>query len=203
VGDRIVGIFGGTFDPPHIGHLVAAQDVVEALGLDELRLVVAARPPHKEPVVAGSADARLRMVRAAIEGDGRLTASRIELDRPGASYTVDTLRAIRSTAPDLDLRLVVGADQLAAFDSWKEPEEVARLARLTVMDREGQRVSSRSAGGLDVTYDTVAVTRIDVSSTLVRRRVAEGRSVRYLVPHAVRHIIEEEGLYAQRAPRTG
>lgn len=201
---RRIGLFGGTFDPPHVGHVIVAQDVRDALDLDEMWFVVAARPPHKVGAAAegdrgASAETRVRMVEAALGDDPCMRASRVELDRPGLSYTADTLRAVRRQEPGAELSLVIGADQLRAFGTWKEPEEIARLARLTVMGREGTGASTADVP-LDIEYDTVEVTRIDVSSTLVRRRVAEGRSIRYLVPEAVRRIIESEGLYARVSP---
>ena len=190
-------MFGGTFDPPHVGHLIVAQDAVEALGLDELRFVVAGDPPHKAESAA-SPEQRARMTEAAVGDDPRLRVSRVELEREGASYTVDTLRRLREDEPDAGFVLLIGADQLRDFASWREPGEIARLARLVVMAREGhdpRRVDPSVDLGVDVEYDVVDVTRVDISSTRIRERISSGRSVRYLVPAAVRRIIEAEGLY--------
>lgn len=199
-----IGVFGGTFDPPHVGHLIVAQDVVEALRLDRLLLVPVAEPPHKPGRTPASADARARMLEAAVAGDPRMEVSRVEIDRGGPSYTVDTLRWLRGRHPEDEIHLVVGVDQLRGFARWREPEEVARLARLVVLSREGVD-PARVAAGVDVSYRTVPVTRVDVSSSDVRGRIREGRSVRYQVPEAVRRIIEEEQLYRQgeTAPRKG
>src|SRR5262245_36348699 len=127
------GVFGGTFDPPHLGHLIVAQDVVEKLALDRLLLVPAALPPHTPDSEPAPAALRARMVEAAIGNHPRIQMSPIELDRPGPSYTVDTLRALRESSPGDELFLVIGADQLRSFSSWRSPEEVSRLARLVVI----------------------------------------------------------------------
>jgi len=190
------GVFGGSFDPPHVGHLIVAQDVVESLGLDRLLLVPAARSPHKEAEAPAPADFRVRMLEAAVGDHPKLEVSRIEVERGGTSYTVDTLQALRQASPADELFLLIGADQLRAFAAWRAPGEVARLAQLVVMARDG--VSAEGAEPLlDVTYETVAVTRVDVSSTDIRRRLREGRSIRYLVPEAVRRIIEVERIYSR------
>lgn len=189
-----IGVFGGTFDPPHVGHLIVARDVVEALDLERLLLVPAGEPPHKPERATAPPDVRVRMLEAAVEGDARLRVSRIEVERSGPSYTVDTLRELARLHPGEELHLIIGVDQLREFSSWRQPEEVARLARLVVMAREGLDPAD-VAPGVGVAYETVRVTRVDLSSTSVRRRVREGRSVRYRVPEAVRRIIEDEELY--------
>lgn len=193
---RRIGLLGGTFDPPHVGHLVVARDVLEALGLDEVRLVVAARPPHK-PGADAPAEARARMVEACLAEarEPGLVASRVELEREGPSYTVDTLRALREREAGVEITLILGADQAPDFGSWKEPREIAELARLVVVARAGESPAEIDPG-LDVDWETLEVTRLDVSSTGIRRRLREGRSVRWLVPGPALEIIEEEGLYA-------
>jgi len=191
---RRIALFGGTFDPPHHGHLVVAQDVAEALELDALYLVPSGTPPHKREAPVSPALVRLEMVRAAIDGDLRLHASEIELRREGPSYTVDTLRAVRERRSGAELFFLLGADQFAELDTWKEPEEVARLARLTVLTRGGEDPST-AGPRVEVPHDSVPVTRIDVSSTRIRERVRAGRPIRYLVPEAVRRIIQRERLY--------
>lgn len=188
-----IGVYGGTFDPPHVGHLIVASEVCDALRLDRVLLVPSAEPPHKRGSVRASAELRLRMVRAAIAGDRRLEVDDIELRREGASYTVDTLRALRERDPGCELFFAVGVDQLREFHSWREPDEVARLAHLVAISRGGEQVDE----DFPFPVTRVGVTRIDLSATDVRRRLSEGRSVRYLVPDAVREIIEREGLYRQ------
>ncbi|HZD03830.1 MAG TPA: nicotinate-nucleotide adenylyltransferase [Longimicrobiales bacterium] len=192
-----MGVLGGTFDPPHLGHLVVAQDVAEALDLDEVRFVVAARPPLKPDRQPAPGEVRAAMVEAAVAGNPRFRLSRIELDRGGASYTVDTVRALREAEPGVEWFVVIGADQLAQLTEWREPEALGRLARLVVVSRRGHTPGPSGAGGSSVPWRSVEVTRIDVSSTEVRGRVAAGRSVRYLVPETVRRIIEERGLYRE------
>lgn len=184
-------MFGGTFDPPHLGHLAAASDAFEALGLDRLLFVPAAEPPHKRGRERTPAALRLEMVRAAIAGDPRFAADDRELRRGGPSYTVDTLRELRGDAPADELYLLVGADQMREMHTWHRASELARLATPAVLSREG---GGAPAGGAFRPVP-VPVTRVDVSATELRRRVAAGRSIRYLVPEAVRAIVERERLY--------
>lgn len=193
---RRLGLFGGTFDPPHLGHLVVAQDVVERLELDRLFFVPAGEPPHKVEDRLSPAAVRLAMVQAAAGDDPRLGVSDVEVAREGPSYTVDTLRWYRERHPGAELFFLMGADQLVRFRSWREPREIARLARLVVMAREGVD-PERLDPGIEVPFLRVPVTRVDISSTEVRRRIREGRSIRYLVPEPVRRIIEREGLYRE------
>lgn len=189
-----IGVFGGTFDPVHVGHLVVAQDVHEALDLDRVLFVPAAEPPHKRSEPVSHPDVREEMLRAAVGHDPRFRVSDVELRRGGVSYTVDTVRSLRDFHAGAELHVIIGADQLAELDTWKEPEEIGRLARFAVMSREGEDPGEIRAP-VDVELRRVEVTRVDVSSTVVRERVGAGRPVRYLVPEAVRRIIESEGLY--------
>lgn len=195
-----IGVFGGTFDPPHVGHLIVARDVAEALDLDRVLLVPAARPPHKTDPDTPPAPAslRLEMLRVAVTDDPVLEVEDLELRREGPSYTVDTLESLAARHPGEALVLVIGVDQLAELATWRSPEALGRLARLAVMARAGTDPRAIDPG-VDVPFDVVPTTRVDVSSTEVRRRLAEGRSIRYLVPDAVRRIIEREGLYAHGA----
>jgi nicotinate-nucleotide adenylyltransferase len=186
-----IGIFGGTFDPPHVGHLIVASDACVALELDRLILVPSADPPHKRGAVTGTPEQRLEMVRAAVRDDPRFAVDDLELRREGASYTVDTLRALRSRYPEAELFFLVGVDQMRELHSWREPREVARLARLSVVTREGDTPDADSP----FEHTVVPVTRIDLSATDIRRRIREGKSVRYLVTEEVAGMIEEFGLY--------
>lgn len=185
-----LGVFGGTFDPPHIGHLVAAQDARTALELDRVVLVPAAVPPHKldRPITPGHL--RLELLRAAVAGDAGFEVDDMELRRDGPSWTVDTLRALREGRPDAELFLLVGMDQFAEFDTWRDPDQIRRLARIAVLDRGG----AAAPAGAD--WTAVHVTRIDLTSTEVRRRVAAGRPIRFLVPDPVESLIVRHGLYA-------
>jgi nicotinate-nucleotide adenylyltransferase len=179
-----------------VGHLIAASDACRILRLDVLLLVPSAVHPFKHGRMRTPAPLRLEMVRAAVEGDPRLVPDALELERAGPSYTVDTLRAVRARDPGGALFFLTGADNLREFPSWREPDEILRLATLAVLSREGEG----AAGVPGVPAVAVPVTRVDVSATEVRRRVAAGESIRYLVPEPVRAIIEREGLY--RGPLT-
>ena len=191
-GARRLGVFGGTFDPPHHGHLIVGAEAHEALGLDRLLFVPAADPPHKA-VTGATPEQRVRMLRAALAGDERFAVDELEIDRGGASYTVDTLRELRAREGETtELFFLLGVDQYRVFGSWREPHEVARLARLAVMGRAGEAVEPDPAYPAHI----VEVSRIDISSTAIRRRVSEGGSSRYWVPEAVREIIEAEKVYA-------
>ncbi len=190
-GERAVGIFGGTFDPPHLGHLIVASDVCLGLELDRLLFIPAAVPPHKQALVEASAKQRLAMVRAAIQGDPRFQADDLELRRAGPSYTVDTLRALHERFPGSELYFLLGADALREIHTWREPEEIARLARLVVFARGGEAAQGQSR----LPVRSVPVTRVDISASEIRHRVRAGVCIRYLVPEAVREIIEREKLY--------
>jgi nicotinate-nucleotide adenylyltransferase len=182
-----LGVFGGTFDPPHIGHLIVARDVLERLGLARVLFVPALEPPHKRGRSISPAGVRLEMLQAAVSRHPGFAVDDLELRRSGPSYTVDTLLALRERHADDELFLLLGADQYADLDSWHRPEEIRRLARIVVLARGGD------APGGDVL--SVPVTRIDISSTGVRSRVADGRSIRWLVPEAVEHLIRHHHLY--------
>lgn len=179
-----IGIFGGTFDPPHVGHLVVTQDALECLDLDRLVVMPAGRPPHREAVL--DPDTRLDLVRRAFEGDDRIHVSDVELKREGPSWTVDTLEwAHRDLGPGA-LFLIMGADQFRSFPGWREPERILSLARLAVMTRPGEELAAT-----DVPHEVIEVTRVDLSSTRVRRRLEEGRSIRYMVPERIRPVVEQ------------
>jgi len=192
-----VGVFGGAFDPVHIGHLAAAQEVAEELGLDQVLLVPALQPPHKESQGLTVAPIRIDMLREAIREHPLFGISEVECRRPPPSFTVDTLRELREIEV-AKWHLILGADQWRRFGTWREPDEIARLAELVLVTRDGDRPADIDPGltsGVRPPFREVAITRIDISSTLVRRRVREGRSIRYLVPDGVRRIIEAEKLY--------
>ena len=208
-----IGVFGGTFDPPHTGHLIVAQDAALALGLDRILFVPAARPPHKRDVDVTAPAVRSEMLHLAIADDARFGMDTLELDRPGASYTVDTLRELAAREPLVRWTLLIGADQYEEFATWREPDEIRRLAQLAVLTRRGTHgaaagTPSAGATGLPEGGSAVPaahrigngdvalqVTRIDISATEVRRRVAAGLPIRYLVPQAVEEFIFERKLY--------
>ena len=191
---RRLGIFGGTFDPPHIGHVAVARQLVGTGDLDEVVWMPVRTPPHKPDRSIAPTGLRMEMVRAATYGAEGQVVSDLELAREGPSYTVDTLRALRSEYPDVDPVLILGVDQFAELSTWREPEEVARLARLWVLEREGESPSDVDPG-VDVEWTAAPVPRIDVSSSDIRRRIREGESFQHLVPEGVAEVIEREGLY--------
>ncbi|MFW6193269.1 MAG: nicotinate-nucleotide adenylyltransferase [Gemmatimonadota bacterium] len=185
--DTRLGFLGGTFDPVHVGHRVVAQDIVEKLDLDRLLVVPAGRPPHREAVFA-AAD-RLAWTRAAFEGDDRVEVSDLELRRSGPSYTVDTVERVLAERAPGRLFCVIGVDQLEEIGSWRAPDRIAGLSTLTVMSRAGEDPEALR-GEVEVPFETVGVTRIDLSSRRIRRRLSDGRGVRYLVPEGVRREVE-------------
>jgi len=196
-----LGILGGTFNPPHIGHLVCAQEALDQLELDEVVLMPANEPPHKQVAADPGAEARLGMCEAAVAGDERLAVSRLELDREGRSFTVDTLRTLHDQHPQDDLTFIVGGDMARSLPTWREPEAVLELASLGVAERAGSerediRGELRALHG--ATPERVRffdMPRIDVSSSMVRERVATGRPIRHLVPEAVAEAIAQNGWY--------
>lgn len=203
---RRTGVFGGTFDPPHLGHHSVALDVADALHLDEVVWIPAGDPPHKRGRALTPAHLRLRMVRAATSDEPRFRVSELEVDREGPSFTVDTLRALAAAEPTADLFLVMGIDQYRTFDHWRSPEQILAMASLAVVDRGGESVSPGSGsphGGRDPDalqgrrgrVISVPVKRVDISSTQVRAAVERGESAAGLVSPDVAQIIEEEGLY--------
>ena len=195
------GLLGGTFDPIHTGHLILAQEVVWRLGLDGMWFIPAGVPWMKrdEPLTEGVH--RGEMVRLAIEEDPRFHYLSLELDRPGETYTVDTLEELRSgEMGDGELLVVMGVDTLHTLHRWKQPERILELARLVIALRPGHGELDLSAlEGVDPTVSegvmTVPMPLIDISGTELRRRVSNSEPVRYLVPDVVANYIEEHGLY--------
>ncbi len=203
---RQLALFGGTFDPVHFGHLITARAVREQCGFERITLVPAGSSPHKEsPQAAGSH--RLAMLELAVGGDPVFDISRVDLDRTGPSYTFDTLTALRREhGADVELRWIIGADMLEGLSAWRRAGEVLGMVQIIVAARPPwwERIPAILAD-LRGQFDPEQVRRveesmastplIDIASSTVRRRVAEGRSVRYLVPESVRSYIEEHGLY--------
>jgi nicotinate-nucleotide adenylyltransferase len=178
-----------------VGHVAVARDVADALDLERVLWIPAGDPPHKRTSITPGAT-RLEMVRAAAIADPRFEVSTLELDRPGPSYAIDTLLELRRGMPDAELFLIIGTDQFASFATWREPAAVAELARLTVMDRAGDRAADVEPGVPVGDAVFVPVRRVDVSSTDIRARRRAGEDVLGLVPEGVRAIIERERLYS-------
>jgi nicotinate-nucleotide adenylyltransferase len=196
-----LGVLGGTFNPPHLAHLLSASEAADQLGLERVLLIPVFAPPHKEVERDPGPDVRAELCELAVAGDGRLGVSRIELERGGRSYTVDTLRALHATHLDTELTFIVGGDMALSLPTWREPAEILRLARLAVAERSGvarQDILDRlraTLGAVEDRIDFFEMPRLDLSSSEIRRRITDGRSVRYLVPEAVAAHIAERGLY--------
>ena len=188
-----IGVLGGTFDPPHIGHLIAAVDAYESPKLDRLIFIQTASQPHKTatPAIASAKD-RLEMLRLAVGTDPRFEVSDTEVERGGLSYTVDTLETLKAEHPDSELVLIVGRDALAAFDRWKNPDRIRELATLAVVARNGDPTTSAPA---DRFVTVVNSRQVDVSSTEIRKRLSEGKSVRGFVAESVEAYIAAQNLY--------
>ena len=189
-----VGLFGGSFDPIHHGHLLVAQAAAEVLGLGEIRFVPAREQPFKVGEHAATAADRVAMVERAIAGASGMRLERLELDRPGPSYTVDTLRALRQREPGTSFVLLVGSDAAMGVPRWHEAPELSRLARLVAFGRAGTVV-----GVLPPGIEFITVPAVEISSTAVRERVRRGQSIRYWVPDAVAEFIAVRGLYRDGA----
>lgn len=196
-----VGIFGGTFDPVHLGHLILAEEARWTLGLDRLLLVPAAQPWRKSDREVSPAVHRLGMLRAAVADDPYFDVSTVEIERGGATYTVDTLTALRAElGAAADLVFILGEDALLDMPHWRAPAEILRLARLGVASRGGALAADLTAleqalPGIRERVTVVPMPRIEISSTDIRRRVRDGGSIRYLVPAATRDYIAEHRLY--------
>lgn len=201
-----LGILGGTFNPPHVGHLVCAQEARDRLGLDRVVLMPAGTPPHKEVAGDPGVEARLDLCRLAVAGDPALGVCAVELERDGPSYTADTLAVLHDREPRDELTFIVGGDMAESLPTWHEPREVLRLARLAVAERDEVRAGDLAVllaplhdGTRIVFFD---MPRLDVSSTDLRHRVAEGRPIRHLVPDAVADEIAAQGWYRPTAGAT-
>jgi nicotinate-nucleotide adenylyltransferase len=195
-----VGLLGGTFNPPHNGHLLCAQSAAIAMSLDEVRLIPARVPPHKAVPEDPGVEVRLELCRLAVASDPLLSVSRLEADRPGPSYTADTLRALHDAEPEHELTFIVGADMALSLRAWREPEVVLSLAGLAVAEREGVSRGEilEALEGLPGVPDRIGffdMPRFDVSSTMIRNRAGAGLPIRHLVPDGVADYVQEHGLY--------
>jgi nicotinate-nucleotide adenylyltransferase len=191
-GARRIGVFGGTFDPPHVGHLVTAVNVRHALSLDLVLLMVANVPWQKEGVRSITpAQDRLAMVQAAVADVPGLEAGRLEIDQGGASFTADTLALLAEREPGVDLFTIVGDDAAAGLTTWERYEEVVARSTMVVVDRPGDPVELPG----DIEWIHVEVPRLDVSSTDLRARFTDGRPLDYLITDPVLDVIEERKLY--------
>ena len=183
-----IGIFGGTFDPIHHGHLILARDALEQLRLDRVIFIPAAISPHKLTQKPAAVEARLEMLRAAIEGESHFGLDAIEVERAAPSYMVETMEALKIREPDHEFVCLIGEDNVAQLPTWHRFSDLMKIVQFAVLDRSGlQRPHA---------YPVIR-RRIDISATDIRNRVARGRSIRYLVPPAVETIIRERQLYRE------
>jgi nicotinate-nucleotide adenylyltransferase len=200
-GSPRVGIFGGTFDPPHIGHLILAQSALTAFGLSRVLFVLSGDPPHKRGQVVSPVEHRLAMLTLAIANNPQFELSRIEIDRPGPYYTYETLGLLRDQLPGQALIFLLGADSLIDLPTWNHPDEIVRMATLGVMQRPGQRLYN------DVIYERfpeaegrilmMEAPEIGIAARTLRRMIANGISIRYQVPDPIIDYIRAHRLYVE------
>lgn len=191
---RQVGILGGTFNPVHLVHLLIAQDAFEQAGLDVVRFIPAADPPHKDSAHVAAATHRIEMLRLAIDGDPRFEIDDLELQRGGRSYSIDTIRALQQMHPDENYHFIIGSDSLVELDTWKDVAELVKLCGFITLLRPGVAVPATPT--LPGIVNRIVTGHLcDVSSTDIRDRVRRNQSIRYLVPDPVFHYIHQQKLY--------
>lgn len=183
-----IGVYGGTFDPIHYGHLILAREALEQLQLEQIVFVPAALSPHKLGQAPTPAPLRVEMLQRAVEGESRFQIDEIELNRPPPSFTIDTVMELRGRGDPLEIFYLIGSDNLPALDTWHRIDELRTLVRFVVLERGHATVDSA--------YPTIR-RQIDISATEIRNRVATGRSIQYLVPPAVEEIIRLRQLYQE------
>ena len=203
---RRLGVMGGTFDPIHYGHLIAAERAREEMALDEVLFIPSGTPPHKSnDGVAPSID-RYRMIGLAIASNDRYRLSDMEITRGGASYTVDTLRALLDMDKDVQLYFITGADAILEIATWKDPGEILKMCRFIAVSRPGYSLDGiwKVAGAFindpERSITGLSIPGMDISSTEIRERVREGKSIKYLLPDDVIDFITERGLYRSNRP---
>ena len=199
-GERRIGVLGGTFDPPHLGHLWLATLAAEELELERVLFMPAGEPPHKRDRPLSAAADRLLMTRLAIAGEERFELSALEMERTGPSFTVDSVEELRRIhGPEVRLFLVMAADSLAQIDTWREPDRLLQLVEWAIGPRPGataERTALVERFGVGAErIHLVDGPALDISSSEIRRRVAAGRTIRYLVPRSVEQHIHDRGLY--------
>ncbi len=189
-----IGIYGGSFNPPHIAHLILAELLYEILQLDTLLFVPSAVPPHKQNDTLLDGDQRLKLMKCAVEGNDRLEVSDIEIKRGGTSYTIETLDTLERLYKNVTFYLIVGVDNLVTFHYWKDYKAILDRCRLIAMKRPGFDVSQVQSDVLEK-VTIIDLPHLEISSTEIRRRIREGKSIRYMVPDAVFEEIKRSGFY--------
>ena len=185
-----IAIYGGTFDPVHNAHLILAREAIETLDLDKVILVPATISPLKKAAPVASGEVRLEMLQAAIQGEPKFEVDECELLRPPPSYTIDTVEEIRRHESDVSIYCLIGEDNVGQLPRWHRFAELEKIAHFVVLDRSGKQPSH--------SYQLIH-RRIDISSTEIRRRVAQHESIRYLVPDSVNEIIQRKKLYREQS----
>lgn len=185
-----IGLFGGTFNPPHVGHLLLAEGAREELRLDEVLWIPAHLPPHKPVEGNVSAEDRCRMVERAIEGHPHFRICRVELDRPPPSYTIDTILKLQADRPGNEWFFLLGTEAAERLPTWRQADQLHSLVQFVAVPRPGHTLGKLPAG-----VKRIAVETLNLSASGIRRRIREGRDIRTLVPESVRLMIEEKGLY--------
>jgi len=191
-----IGIYGGSFNPPHIGHLIVVESVRDQLRFDKVLFVPSANPPNKADMTLAPAIDRLRMTELAIQGNTNFEVSDVEIQRTGFSYTIDTLNALSALSSRANFSLIIGTDNFLEFHTWKSPNDIIAKAELVVMSRPGFS-PHQAKGDFSRFAKFVNVPQIGVSGTDIRRRVKLHRSIRYLVPKAVEEYINQKSLYCE------
>ena len=205
----VIGVFGGTFDPPHLGHLAAAQEAIDVAGLDRVLFVPSQQNPLKQAIVSSSTEHRLAMTVLAIGDDARFELSRADVGREGPSYTVDLLQRLKDElGPGQDLAFIAGMDVLHELHRWRDPLRLLDLARLLIVQRPGQETLrpeevDQRVPGASRRISIILTPGVAISASELRERVAAGRPIRYLVPDAVAAYIHEHGLYGVRCQSSG
>jgi len=195
-----IGVYGGSFDPIHLGHLRSALEVLHLQKLDELRFLPSGNPPHRSRARVAN-EHRLKMLQLAVEGAPGIAIDDRELGRKSTSYSIDTLETIQVENPQAELTLVIGMDQFSAFDTWHRWQELLQRVELVVMERPGEIMSGSAqelmTSSLQKRISIISVTQMDISSSRIRKDLQDGLDIRFLVPSAVRNYILSENLYSQ------
>ena len=203
-----MGIFGGTFDPVHCGHLILAEQCREQCRLDQILFVPAGQPPHKRSVEISPGPARAEMIEFATAGCPEFKVDRMEINRSGPSYTVDTLKALQSEDAERQLFLIIGADSLRDLPDWRAPDQIAELATILAVNRgdrplpDSRQLAELLGKRIAARVSLATMPGIDISATDIRRRVRSGHSIRFLTPRAVEAYISEHKLYTSKYTET-
>ncbi|MFC7372703.1 nicotinate-nucleotide adenylyltransferase [Fictibacillus iocasae] len=193
---RKTGIFGGSFNPPHTGHLIIAQEALHQLKLDRVVWVPAKKPPHKKLAGNATDQDRAEMVRLAIEGNRQFGLSLIEFDREGPSYTIDTVKQLLAEDQNQEITFIMGGDMVSSLSTWKKIEELREIAAFAGVRRKDSPINQ---AWQDFGVKMIDVPLLEISSTFIRNRRKDGGNVRYYIPPAVLHFMEEKGLYGQNS----